>query len=370
MRKWTDWSLCAIQGARMSRLYSNLKVLGQTDRLSAIRQGKMAAPVHVRIKPINRCNHDCWYCAYRADQLKLGENMKVSDRLADDKLLEIVDDLVVMGVAAVTFSGGGEPLLHKRLPDAVERLARGGVRVATLTNGSNLKGRMADAFAEYGTWVRVSMDAWDDASYAHARSVRQGEFSKIIDCMRAFIDLRSRCVLGVSFIISRENHMHIRDMCALLKDVGVNHVKLAAAVVSNDAAENNRYHREIMASVTSEIEQARALSDDGFSVLNHYHETMERFDKSYRSCPFARLLTVIGADAKVYSCQDKAYAETGLLGSIEQRSFHEFWFSDENRRHHEALDPSQHCGHHCVAHEKNLVLVDYLSLDPHHAVFV
>ena len=82
----------------MSHLYSNLKVLGQTDRLNAIRQGNMAAPVHVRIKPINRCNHSCWYCAYRADQLELGENMNLADRLADDKFLEIVDDLVAMGV--------------------------------------------------------------------------------------------------------------------------------------------------------------------------------------------------------------------------------------------------------------------------------
>lgn len=354
----------------MSRLYSNLKFLGQTDRLNAIRQGRMAAPVHVRIKPINRCNHNCWYCAYRVDQLHLGETMKLSDRLADEKLLEIVDDLVVMGVKAVTFSGGGEPLLHKRLPDAVGRLASGGVRVATLTNGSNLKGRMADAFAEHGTWVRVSMDAWDDASYSQARGVSQGEFSKIVDCMRAFVERRSRCILGVSFIISHENHMHIRDVCALLKDVGVNHVKLAAAVVSNDAAENNRYHRKIMASVTSAIEEARVLSDDSFSVLNHYHETAERFDKRYRSCPFARLLTVIGADAKVYTCQDKAYAEAGLLGSIEDRSFREFWFSDENRARLEALDPSQHCRHHCVAHDKNLALHEYLSLDPDHAVFV
>ena len=354
----------------MSRLYSNLKFLGQTDRLNAIRRGDMAAPVHVRIKPINRCNHNCWYCAYRADQLQLGENMELSDRLADDKLLEVVDDLVAMGVKAVTFSGGGEPLLHKRLPDAVERLARGGVRVATLTNGSNLKGRMADAFAEHGTWVRVSMDAWDDASYAQARGVRQGEFSKIIDCMRAFINRRSRCVLGVSFIITHDNHLHIRDMCALLKDVGVDHVKLAAAVVSNDAAENNRYHRTIMEPATSAIEEALTLGDDAFSVLNHYHETAERFDKSYHSCPFARLLTVIGADAKVYTCQDKAYAEAGLLGSIEHQSFRELWFSDENRRRHEALDPSRHCQHHCVAHEKNLALTEYLSLDPAHAVFV
>jgi hypothetical protein len=147
-------------------------------------------------------------------------------------------------------------------------------------------------------------------------------------------------------------------------------VKLAAAVVSNDAAENNRYHRTIMEPATSAIEEALTLGDDAFSVLNHYHETAERFDKSYHSCPFARLLTVIGADAKVYTCQDKAYAEAGLLGSIEHQSFRELWFSDENRRRHEALDPSRHCQHHCVAHEKNLALTEYLSLDPDHAVFV
>ena len=84
----------------------------------------------------------------------------------------------------------------------------------------------------------------------------------------------------------------------------------------------------------------------------------------------ARLLTVIGADAMVYTCQDKAYTNGGRLGSIRDRRFKEFWFSDENREALARLDPSRHCTHHCVAHAKNLMLTEFLSLDPEHARFV
>ena len=81
-------------------------------------------------------------------------------------------------------------------------------------------------------------------------------------------------------------------------------------------------------------------------------------------------LTVIGADRKVYSCEDKAYTESGLLGSITERGFRDFWFSDDNRRRLFAFDPSRSCPHHCVAHAKNLAIHEVLRLDPDHASFV
>jgi MoaA/NifB/PqqE/SkfB family radical SAM enzyme len=350
--------------------YSNLKMFGFPDRLTAIAAGGVPAPVHVRIKPINHCNHGCWYCAYRVDQLQLGEGMDLKDRLPDAKLFEIADDLVAMGVEAVTFSGGGEPLLHKALPAVVERLAAGGIRVATLTNGANLKGRMADVFARHGTWVRVSIDAWDDASYARSRNVKEGEFSRVIENIRAFAARGSRCVLGASFIVGRDNVDRLEEACALLKDAGVHHVKLSAAIVSNDVAENNAYHRAFAARAAEQIAQVQALADARFSIADHYHEMDGRFAKPYASCPFARLLTVIGADGMVYFCQDKAYTEAGSLGSIEDRRFRDFWFSAENKARLSALNPSRDCNHHCVAHAKNLALTEYLGLDPAHAGFV
>lgn len=354
----------------MATLYSSLKFLHFTDHLTALREGRVVAPVHVRIKPVNRCNHHCWYCAYRTDALQLGSGMNEADVLPAAKMAEIVEDLITMGVKAVTFSGGGEPLLYKTLPETVERLAEGGIRVATLTNGANLKGRMAEAFARHGTWVRISLDAWDDDSYSRSRGARPGEFSRLMENIRAFTALGSPCVLGVSFIVDQNNANHIAAMCLKLKEAGVNHVKVSGAIVDNDIPANTAYHLSIRDRVASEITAAKQLEDAHFTVLDHYHDITDRFAKDYTSCPFLQFLTVIGADCNVYTCQDKAYTASGTLGSIAERSFRDFWFSEENRERLYTFDPSRSCHHHCVTHTKNLAILDLLSQDPDHSYFV
>ncbi len=354
----------------MARIYSNLKFLRYPDRLQALRDKTLVAPVHIRIKPINRCNHHCWYCAYRADDLQLGEDMDLESAIPAEKMAEIVEDIVEMGVKAVTFTGGGEPLLYKPLPETIEHLAAGGVRIGCLSNGANLRGRMAEAFLRHGTWLRISVDAWDDASYSRSRGAPDGSFTRLLDNMRAFQQAGSPCVLGVSFIVNKENYEHVAEVCARLKSVGVNHVKLAGVVVSNSGRENNEYHRPIFAAVSEQIARARTFDDDHFRIVDHYHELSERFDKEYTSCPFLQFLTVIGADSNVYTCQDKAYNADGLLGSIAGRRFKDFWLSEENRRRVYAHDPSRLCQHNCVQHAKNLVLHELLSVDSDHAVFV
>lgn len=351
-------------------VYSPNKFVHFPEHVNSLRAGRVIAPVHVRVKPINHCNHACWYCAYRADGLSLGEDMDLRSRIPADKMREIVADFINMGVKAVTFSGGGEPLLYKTLPEHVRDLAQAGVRVAALTNGSNLKGKMADAFANWGTWVRVSLDAWDGPSYAKSRSIGSDAFATLIDNMRAFAARGSRCVLGVSFIVDRSNCSHISEVCRLLKDVGVSHVKLSAAVVSNEADANNEYHREIAGTVLTEIDAARILDSDDFHIVNHYHEMNGRFDKSYSSCPSLQFLTVIGADCGVYTCQDKAYSKSGLLGSVADRRFSDFWFSEELKERMHSLNPGQECLHHCMSHNKNLMMSEMLSLDNDHIPFV
>jgi Fe-coproporphyrin III synthase len=354
----------------MSTLYSNLKFLRFSDHIDAYRNRRVIAPVHIRIKPTNHCNHDCWYCAYKVGNLQLGADMVEADSIPKEKMAEIVEDIISMGVKAVTFSGGGEPLLYKTLPEAIQRLGEGGVKVATLTNGTNLKGAMAQAFARYGTWVRISIDGWDDTSYAKARGIKGKIFSQIVANMRAFTALESKCVLGVSFIVTPENHQHLLEACTTFKEAGVNHVKLSGVVVANAGDENNRYHAPIMAGVSEQIMAAQRLNDENFTIINHYHELEERFDKSYTTCPFLQFLTVIGADCNVYSCQDKAYTKGGLLGSCSERSFKEFWFSKENQKQIFSLNPSRECSHHCVAHSKNLAIENYINIDPDHGQFV
>ena len=354
----------------MTTYYSSLKFLHFKDHLQAMEQDRIVSPVHIRVKPMNHCNHSCWYCAYRTDDLALGDEMQEQDSIPAEKMLELAYEFVDIGVKAVTFTGGGEPLLYKPLPEVIEILAEGNVRVAALANGSNLKGRIADVFAQHGTWVRISIDAWDDESYVKSRGARSKDFSRLIENIRAFTARDTECVLGVSFIVGHDNYKHIAEVCTLFKDCGVNHVKISGAVVSNDAAGNNTYHQKIKQDVALQINEAMDLMDDTFTILDHYHDLEERFEKKYQTCPFLQFLTVIGADQAVYTCQDKAYTNTGHMGSIANNTFKEFWFSDENQNFLRTFDPSSQCQHHCVSHAKNLAIHEYLSLDKEHGYFI
>jgi 2-iminoacetate synthase ThiH len=56
----------------MGRIYSDIKVLNYPEKLAALREGRITAPVHVRLKPTNVCNHNCWFCAYRSGNVSLG----------------------------------------------------------------------------------------------------------------------------------------------------------------------------------------------------------------------------------------------------------------------------------------------------------
>ena len=91
--------------------------------------------------------------------MQLGEDVDQKDQIPEDKMLEIAEDLINIGVKAVTFSGGGEPFLYKPLLKVSKKLIDGSVQIASLTKGSKLEGELAEHFAHYGTWLRISLDA-------------------------------------------------------------------------------------------------------------------------------------------------------------------------------------------------------------------
>jgi MoaA/NifB/PqqE/SkfB family radical SAM enzyme len=302
--------------------------------------------------------------------MQLGRDMNVRDRIPLAKMLEIIDDITEMGVEAVTFSGGGDPFCYPHLLDAAKRLSRGGVRFASLTNGSLLSGEIAEFFAHHATWLRVSMDGWDDDSYRSYRDCADGEYSRIMQNMMDFKSSGGRCYLGVSLIIDRGNAFHVFRSIEKMKSIGVDSVKVAPCVVSNSGAENNLYHKEIFPLVKEQTQRALTdLADDRFEVFDSYHQLDDRFSKDYTWCPYLQVLPIIGADLNVYSCQDKAYnLDEGLLGSIKEIGFKDFWFSGKEKFF--TINPQSVCNHHCVANAKNRMLLEYLGADREHLGFV
>ena len=354
--------------------YSDLKIFNYKNKINSVSKNnsKIEAPLHIRIKPTNICNHSCWYCSYQSlDNIQLGKDMILKDMIPRDKMIEVIDDCIDMGVEAITFSGGGEPFIYPHFLEIIEKLSASNIKFSSLTNGSGLKGKVADIFAKYGTWLRVSIDGWDDESYAKYRNIKVGEFSKIIENMRNFANIKDRkCNLGISFVVDNKNYKQIYNFSKYMKEIGIDSIKIAPCVVANNANENNNYHNPFYEEAKNlSMKVKNELEDDSFEVFDSYHLLEDKFKKDYDWCPYAQINPVIGADMNIYTCHDKAYnIDKGNLGSIKDKSFKDVWMNNKNKFFD--VNPSIDCNHHCAVNEKNKMIIEYLSLDNNHIGFV
>lgn len=356
----------------MGLLYTKTKIFHFKEKIDSLPKtiDKIDPPIHIRIKPTNVCAHNCWYCAYRAENIQLGKDMNARDYISKEKMEEIIVDLVDMGVRAITFSGGGDPFYYPYLLDTVKKLSQTQIKFASLTNGAELRGEIASIFAHYGTWLRISIDGWDDESYSQYRRIRRGEFTKVIRNMEDFKKINGKCLLGVCIIVDNKNSDNLYIFIKRLRDIGIDSVKIAPCLISNNGKENNEYHAPIFNLVKEQIQKAIGeFAKDGFEIFDSYHQQLETFKKDYKWCPYIQINPVIGADLNVYSCHDKAYnLEEGLIGSIKKQRFKDFWLSDKNNFFR--IDPTVYCNHHCVVNEKNKLILDYLNANEEHLGFV
>lgn len=355
----------------MGNVYSNTKVFHFREKIESLAQSsEILGPIHIRIKPTNACNHNCSYCAYRTKVLQLGKNMNKTDYIPKEKMLEIIQDLGNMKVKAITFSGGGEPFLYKYLTNAVESIINKNIDFAALTNGSYLSGYSAELFAEYSHWIRISMDGWDNESYARYRGVSRSEFTNVLKNIKCFSKKKKKSILGVNIIVEENNYSNIYKLIGKLKENGVNTIKLSGVVVDNDLTKNNRYHINFYKKAKEVILNAKVkYESDNFEIYDSYHLLSDNFEKNYKWCPYIQILPIIGADLNVYSCQDKAYnLNNGLIGSIKEQSFYTFWYNDKSKFF--SINPIKDCKHHCIANTKNKMIIDYIEAEKDHLNFV
>jgi MoaA/NifB/PqqE/SkfB family radical SAM enzyme len=108
--------------------------------LAGVLDGEQAfvGPEHVVIDPTNRCNNNCLPCWTNSPLLGDARPPPAwfKQEMPRDMLLALIDELAGMGARRVRFTGGGEPLLHPAIFEAVERVKSHGMICAITTNFS------------------------------------------------------------------------------------------------------------------------------------------------------------------------------------------------------------------------------------------
>lgn len=354
---------------RNSTPYSELKIFYHHELLQKLMKGERCNPVYIRMKPTNKCNHNCNYCHYRHSYVDLDE-YNPNDEIPHDRMMEIISDMADMGVKAITFTGGGEPLLYTYIEEAMEKILEAGIDLSAITNGSMLTGRKAELLAK-AKWVRISVESLNDERYCEIRGIKRHSFDALCENIERFSKMKDdKCVFGINVVVGKDNYHEVREMAELMKKLGVNNVKYSPLITTTTKED----HKDFKDYVTEELTRVQEdLADDKFQIINLYTNELNStvaFERPYSRCYRKEFECVIAANSKVYMCQDTAYMSKGMVCDLSKTSFKEGWYSEEVTQKFSCFDATKVCTHNCVYDSRNELIGSFVNMDLNHVNFI
>ena len=188
-----------------SNPYGDLKMVWHGKKLASLRDEVITAPIYVRVKPTNSCNHNCFYCVYNPEFSSIHPESDRNAMISKEKMMEILRDLREMKVKAITYSGGGEPLTYPYIIEVLKKTLDYKIDLSMITNGQHLFGEAAELLGK-GRWVRVSLDYPDEETFAKIRGQSKELFHQIKKNLKDFYSIKDpHCSFGVNCVIREHN---------------------------------------------------------------------------------------------------------------------------------------------------------------------
>ena len=207
--------------------------------LAGILSGRvLTGPRSVQVSIVDSCNYRCAMCwehssefeGWGADELarKYHSAKKNKSTVMDfDVYEEFVRSLRGTGTRDISFAGIGEPLLHKRIVDAVGLAKSLGMRVWITTNGSLLRPELMEELARAGLDdMNVSINAGAAEEYGLVHANQDGSrFDEILANLAWLRDYKRRSGqetprLTLSNVICNLNGHRVFDMMKTSVAVG------------------------------------------------------------------------------------------------------------------------------------------------------
>jgi len=351
--------------------FSPLKLLTHQEKIRTMHGGGFVYPVSVEFDASNSCPHDCPFCSFGTSQSH-GYRQQNWVQFPTDRALTLMEELAACGVKAVTFTGGGEPLVHKQIAAIMERAASVGLEFGVVTNGFALKGAAQDVIAKHAKFLRVSLDAGTPETHQFTHGTATPQFHAIIANLAATRAKSSTLTIGASFCVMDQNWKEIYAAAKLVKDAGGNYLEVRPTFPTDWRGDGwgSALADGHVDDAKTEILHARThLVGDGFRVIG----MVDRFDalaapkKEFSQCRTGSLTTVIGADGRIWWCCVQRGQEFFNTASVLHQPFAAAWREAMDKKMSERIDLST-CPR-CRYDSMNVVIEQAVMSDGLHANF-
>lgn len=356
----------------MSNEYSSLKAAWHIEKIARLRDGLQIIPSHVQLVLSDLCNQACHFCAYRRDggfsteqfgEMKDGKLVKNPNRrIPRDKAVEILNDCANVGVKAIQFTGGGEPTAHPEHIDIFKHAKWIGLKTGLVTNG--LVMREPEVLANMD-WVRISLDAGYANTY---ESIRESKgFDKVLKNIEALVDFDTPCVIGVGFVITRDNCGEIMQACRIANNLGVAYIRFSAMF----SDEGSSYYKGVEYEIEEVLRGVKNTKGSSLRIVDLFSRRIDDLDQGspkHSFCGYQNFTVYIGGDQKVYRCCTTSYTKRGEVGDLKEQTFKEWLTSWEKEEAYSKFD-ARSC-HHCQFHSANEVINYVVNSESTHVDFV
>lgn len=229
-------------------------------------------PVQMDLDISMACASHCTFCfsanyrSFRKSQLMMTREL----------LLDILRTWAASGVKVVRFDGGGDPLTHPHLLEAIQLANDLGMQTAVLTSGDLLDERQHETFVSCRTYVRVSLNAGSDTTRLslHQPVHEKYTLSHVLKQVRQLADLRQavygheakrQMLLGATSMVHPLNYTDVFAIAKNAKDAGFDHLSFRVILGKEHAVQ---FTDEMQSALEKSFECIRQeLVDDKFTVF-------------------------------------------------------------------------------------------------------
>lgn len=306
-------------------IFFNYKIFSYPDVICKLLKNEKVSPINLEINVTNVCNQNCIWCTYKY----LHKN---PETLSKEDVLKILNDARRLKIKSITWTGGGEPSVHKHLKNFIKTAALYGFCQGIHTNGLLLDEELIDLICMHFTYVRISLDATCCKTYESCHQVSGKNFYTVVDNIKKIVkkkkSLNSNLTVGISFLVGKENYKEIKRATETSKDLGVNYIQYKPVVDYN--MDNNFYTKRIWNKIQKSFKSIKNMETNEFKIriLDYKFNKLQNYKKTYSSCWGCKVLSSIGANGSVDLCCALKGNEKFSLGNIKQHSFYDIWQSD------------------------------------------
>jgi MoaA/NifB/PqqE/SkfB family radical SAM enzyme len=288
------------------------KLLFHPDRIHEYITSGDTVPIVMEVNLTDVCNMKCSYCFC---------DHRNNNTLNVDIVLDFLRDFKKIGGKAITYSGGGDPTLHKQFKQIVEYTSELGLEQGLITNGA-FKSDLIETIGNNFKWVRISIDTINEELFKQIRGVNL--LDRVLNNVYSLKDYK--CKLGLNCNVTSDMSVYsIEELIHMKNDV--DYIQFRPVLPRFIHKENIEINTEVWDYLKTINDKKIILSFDKFSDLANMEKSFP-----FRACDGHFLSPILDSNGDVKVCMYHPGNKNFTFGNLYQKSLKDIWTSEERKR--------------------------------------